>query len=43
MFGIDRDSRVVIALVTNLSDARIEAAAEIRLVFDSAATRATGP
>ncbi|PYP40360.1 MAG: hypothetical protein DMD48_03810 [Gemmatimonadetes bacterium] len=43
MFGIDRDSRVVIALVTNLSDARIDAAAEIRLVFDSAATRATGP
>ncbi len=39
MFGIDRDSRVVIALVTNLSDARIDAAAEIRLVFDSAAVR----
>jgi len=38
-FGVDRDSRVVIALVTNLSDARLDAAREIRLVFDSAATR----
>ncbi|MGH7530922.1 MAG: serine hydrolase domain-containing protein [Gemmatimonadales bacterium] len=38
-FGVDRDSRVVIALVTNLSRARLDAAREIRLVFDSAATR----
>lgn len=38
-FGIDRDSHVVIALVTNLSDARLDAAQEIRLVFDSAAVR----
>jgi CubicO group peptidase (beta-lactamase class C family) len=39
VFGVDRDSRVVIALVTNLSNARLDAAREIRLVFDSAATR----
>ena len=38
-FGVDRDSRVVIALVTNLSNARLDAAREIRLVFDSAAMR----
>jgi serine beta-lactamase-like protein LACTB, mitochondrial len=38
-FGVDRDSRVVIALVTNLSDASLDAANEIRLVFDSVATR----
>ena len=38
-FGIDRDSHVVIALVTNLSDARLDAAQHIRLVFDSAAVR----
>jgi CubicO group peptidase (beta-lactamase class C family) len=38
-FGVDRDSRVVIALVTNLSNARLDGANEIRLVFDSAATR----
>jgi hypothetical protein len=38
-FGVDRDSRVVIALVTNLSDARLSPVQEIRLVFDSVATR----
>jgi CubicO group peptidase (beta-lactamase class C family) len=38
-FGVDRDSRVVIALVTNLSNARLDAAREIRLVFDSAAVK----
>ena len=38
-FGVDRDSRVVIALVTNLSNARLDGAQEIRLVFDSVATR----
>jgi len=38
-FGVDRDSRVVIALVTNLSSAPLDAAKEIRLVFDSVATR----
>ena len=37
-FGVDRDSRVVIALVTNLTEARLGAVQEIRLVFDSAAT-----
>jgi serine beta-lactamase-like protein LACTB, mitochondrial len=42
-FGVDRDSRVVIALVTNLSDARLDAAREIRLVFDSVATRPPRP
>jgi serine beta-lactamase-like protein LACTB, mitochondrial len=39
MFGIDRDSRVVIALVTNLTDARLNAGQEIRLVFDSSASQ----
>ena len=38
-FGVDRDSRVVIALVTNLSEARLAPVQEIRLVFDSVATR----
>jgi CubicO group peptidase (beta-lactamase class C family) len=38
-FGVDRDSRVVIALVTNLSDARLAPVQEIRLVFDSTATQ----
>jgi serine beta-lactamase-like protein LACTB len=38
-FGVDRDSRVVIALVTNLSDARLNAVQEIRMVFDSVAAR----
>ena len=38
-FGVDRDSRVVIALVTNLTDARLDAAREIRAIFDSAAVR----
>jgi len=39
MFGIDRDSRVVIALVTNVTDARLNAGQEIRLVFDSSASQ----
>jgi CubicO group peptidase (beta-lactamase class C family) len=39
VFGVDRDSRVVFALVTNLSNAGLDAAREIRLVFDSAAVR----
>ncbi|HEY6060215.1 MAG TPA: serine hydrolase domain-containing protein [Gemmatimonadales bacterium] len=43
VFGIDRDSRVVIALVTNLGEARLDAAREIRLVFDSAAVRTPRP
>lgn len=34
-FGVDRDSRVVFALVTNLSNARLDPAGEIRAVFDS--------
>lgn len=38
-FGVDRDSRVVIALVTNLGSARLAPVQEIRLVFDSVATR----
>jgi CubicO group peptidase (beta-lactamase class C family) len=38
-FGIDRDSHVVIALVSNLTGARLDAGQEIRLVFDSAAVR----
>ncbi|MDP3910070.1 MAG: serine hydrolase domain-containing protein [Gemmatimonadales bacterium] len=38
-FGVDRDSRVVFALVTNLGRAPLDGAREIRLVFDSAATR----
>jgi CubicO group peptidase (beta-lactamase class C family) len=38
-FGVDRDSRVVIALVTNLTNARLAAVQEIRLVFDSVATQ----
>jgi len=42
-FGVDRDSRVVIALVTNLTDARLGAVQEIRLMFDSAATAPVRP
>ena len=38
-FGVDRDSRVVIALVTNLSEARLAPVQEIRLLFDSVAAR----
>jgi serine beta-lactamase-like protein LACTB len=38
-FGVDRDSRVVIALVTNLGEARLAAGQEIRLLFDSVAVR----
>ena len=37
-FGVDRDSRVVFALVTNLSDARLGPAREIQAVFDSVAS-----
>jgi serine beta-lactamase-like protein LACTB len=37
-FGVDRDSRVVFALVTNLSDARLAPAREIQAVFDSVAS-----
>jgi len=37
-FGVDRDSRVVFALVTNLSDARLEPGREIQAVFDSVAS-----
>jgi len=37
-FGVDRDSRVVFALVTNLSDARLGAGREIQAVFDSVAS-----
>ena len=43
IFGVDRDSHVVIALVTNLTDAALDAAQEIRLVFDSAATQPVRP
>jgi CubicO group peptidase (beta-lactamase class C family) len=38
-FGVDRDSRVVFALVTNLSDARLDPARAIRQLFDSVASR----
>lgn len=38
-FGIDRDSHVVFAVVTNVTDARLGPAQQIRLVFDSAAVR----
>jgi CubicO group peptidase (beta-lactamase class C family) len=38
-FGVDRDSRVVFAVVTNLSDAPLAPAQEIRAIFDSVATR----
>ncbi|HEY3279136.1 MAG TPA: serine hydrolase domain-containing protein [Gemmatimonadales bacterium] len=37
-FGVDRDSHVVFALVTNLSDARLAPAQEIRAIFDSVAS-----
>ena len=36
-FGVDRDSRVVFALVTNLTEADLDPAREIRAVFDSVA------
>jgi len=42
-FGVDRDSRVVIALVTNLSDARLAPVQQIRLIFDSTAAGTTSP
>ncbi len=37
-FGVDRDSRVVFALVTNLGDARLGPGREIQAVFDSVAS-----
>ncbi len=37
-FGVDRDSRVVFALVTNLSNAQLAPAQEIQAVFDSVAS-----
>lgn len=37
-FGVDRDSRVVFALVTNLSGARLAPGREIQAVFDSVAS-----
>jgi len=37
-FGVDRDSRVVFALVTNLTEARLAPGREIQAVFDSVAT-----
>jgi serine beta-lactamase-like protein LACTB len=37
-FGVDRDSRVVFALVANLSDARLAPGREIQAVFDSVAS-----
>jgi len=37
-FGVDRDSRVVFALVTNLSNAQLAPAREIQAVFDSVAS-----
>jgi CubicO group peptidase (beta-lactamase class C family) len=37
-FGVDRDSHVVIALVTNLTDANLRPVQVIRFVFDSVAT-----
>lgn len=37
-FGVERDSRVVFALVTNLSDAWLAPGREIQAVFDSVAS-----
>ena len=37
-FGVDRDSRVVFALVTNLTGARLDPGQEIQAVFDSVAS-----
>jgi CubicO group peptidase (beta-lactamase class C family) len=37
-FGVDRDSRVVFALVTNLSDAQLAPGRAIQAVFDSVAS-----
>jgi len=37
-FGVDRDSRVVFALVTNLTEARLGPGREIQAVFDSVAS-----
>jgi serine beta-lactamase-like protein LACTB, mitochondrial len=34
VFGLDRDSRVVVAILTNLSDAPLEPAREIQAAFD---------
>lgn len=38
-FGIDRDSRVVIAITSNLSDAPLGAGRQIRVLFDRAVSR----
>ncbi|HXL08084.1 MAG TPA: serine hydrolase domain-containing protein [Gemmatimonadales bacterium] len=40
VFGLDRDSHVVVALLTNLSDAPVEPAQEIETAFDAASRRA---
>ena len=37
-FGVDRDSRVVFALVTNLGEARLAPGREVLAVFDSVAS-----
>jgi CubicO group peptidase (beta-lactamase class C family) len=42
-FGVDRDSRVVFALVTNLSDAQLAPGREIQAVFDSVAAAVRPP
>jgi len=34
VFGLDRDSRVVVAILTNLSDAPLDPAQEIEAAFD---------
>jgi CubicO group peptidase (beta-lactamase class C family) len=39
-FAVDRDSRVVTALVTNVGEARLDVARELHLIFDSAVQRA---
>jgi len=33
-FGLDRDSRVVVAILANLSNAALDAAQEIEAAFD---------
>ena len=38
VFGLDRDSRVVVAILTNLSDALLEPAREIEAAFDQEAS-----
>jgi len=34
VFGLDRDSRLVVAILTNLSDAPLDPAREIQAAFD---------